>query len=574
MVLTQPLDDTRTNEQKRNELNEIVEIWCFCDIDKADPGNRRSVQQKGKKPNPNSKDSRENRVPSIMASNPRTRREVFEFDNNVFEAEDELLDMTMVGKLHKHQDRRSRWLPRENKSEAAVTVTSAATDDDEDRVPPPIEEVSSSASNHPDFASWKRDMAGALLDEAVSPSSSSSSSSSPPSPPTSRNKSQLADWKTARINKRREKKLKLQEQLRSVKSDTSIDVSNESGSNWFCSEKIDDYSMETQSPSSRLKERPDYNNENRNAQPSKSRSNQSTKTTKSTFEPFLNNIYVRREKVGMARRRHEQSPMGSPSSPRSKALDRPTQPALSPTISPRKQHNSMELAAIMKELVELKMWATKSNSPTTSESSPGAIPNTTTTNSRPRQSTPPSSPTSPAPPASRDEPEPWTELDSLEVPSLVLPPSLSKTDNTKGKKKKRRDKGLIVYTASDGVAAGTKSQAKTKKAVRFTSPEITNTVYRPKTPREDIINLFFQEDELLDWEYDEATTLRDRFEVIVTEVDDSGESSPRDNQENSLARGSILNIGTPVISFHNSFSCSFQESDDDASQNEKFIYEL
>mmetsp|Transcript_9100 Transcript_9100/g.22119 ORF Transcript_9100/g.22119 Transcript_9100/m.22119 type:complete len:507 (+) Transcript_9100:382-1902(+) len=506
-----------------------------------------------------------------MASGSHTRRNVFAFDD-AFESDNELLDMTMVKKHEKEKERRK--LEKEQKPDAALVVTSATTDDDEDRVPPPVEEVSDSASSHPDFASWKREMADALLGEPVAGSTSSSSPPSTPSPspslPEQRNKiQQLTDWKTARSNKRREKKLKLQDQLRSVNSDTSNDNSNGSSSNQFCNDKADDTSMETHPPSSRLQERSDGNNTNRNSPPPKARSNQSPKMRKSNSEPLLNNIYVRREKVGMARRRNDQSQVESLASPSSKAVERSTQSVSLPDNLSRKQNNKIELAAIMKELVELKMWATKSNSPVATDSSPVAAPST-----RLRQPTPPSSPTSPPPPASRDEPEPWTEVPSLEVPKLVSPPASPKTDKTK-RINKRRGKGLTVSTTIDSMEAVKKSKTKRqtkmklkmkmKKNVRFTYPEITDTIYRPKTPREDINTLFFQEDELLEWEYDEATTLRDRFEVIVTEVEHSGESSSPDSQEKSPTSGSYLNIGTPVISFHNSFSYSFQESDDDTS---------
>ena len=105
-----------------------------------------------------------------------------------------------------------------------------------------------------------------------------------------------------------------------------------------------------------------------------------------------------------------------------------------------------------------------------------------------------------------------------------------------------------------------KTTKKKKKNVQFTSPEITDTIYRPKTSREDVNSLYFQEEELLDWEYDEETTVRDRFEVIVTEIDDM--SSSNSNNETSN-----YSMGTPIISFYNSYSYSFQEDDYDEMQS-------
>jgi len=486
-----------------------------------------------------------------MASKGHTRRSGHTF-NGVYAPEDEILDMTMTKKQQKQQKRGSSW------SEATVKITTAPTDDDAIRVPPPIEEVSGSGSSnaswkHPDFASWKRDMAGAL-------SFSSSSSSSLPPP--------ISDWTTAQINKEA-KNLKLQNQLQSSKSDSSNDRSQGNSSiNIRTEEKTDDHSLETTYSASMLNEGNGPNNENRGAQPSGKRTLKNTATEKVGSEPILNNVYVRREKVGRARRRQ-----GQPLSPRSAALDRPSESNPLPSTTPLKKNNSVELAAIMVELAELKVWATKTTDPIANDPPP-TRPNTS--NSRLRQSTPPSSPTSPAPPASRDvpeKPESWVQLPPLKLPNLLPPPELPTTNNKIKEGKKSKANGLTLDTTIDSMVKATKS--KTENRVRFTSPEVTDTIYRPKTPREDINTLFFQEEELLDWEHDEETTLRDRFEVIVTEIDNHASSSPPDpnNRENSLVTGCMLSIGTPVISFHNSYSYSFQESDDDTSHNENNRYQ-
>ena len=488
-----------------------------------------------------------------MTSKAHTRRSGHTFDG-VYASEDEMLDMTMTKKQQKQQKRSS------SRSKATVKTTTAPTDDDENRIPPPIEEVSGSGSGiaswkHPDFASWKRDMAGAL--------SFSSSSSSPPTP--------ITDWTSAQINKEAEK-LKLQNQLQSSKSDTSNDRSQGNSSiNIRNEEKNDDHSLETTYSASVLDEGNDSNNENRGTHPSAKRALKNTAIKTVGLEPpILSNIYVRREKVGRARRRQ-----GQPLSPRSAARDRPAQSNIWTSTTPLKEkNNSVELAAIMVELAELKVWATKTTDPVANDPSP-TTPNTS--NTRLRQSTPPSSPTSPAPPASRDvpeQPESWVQLAPLELPNLVSSPILPTTKSKIKEGKTSKTNGLTVDTTVDSMLEATES--KMKKRVRFTSPVLTDTIYRPKTPHEDINTLFFQEEELLDWEHDEETTLRDRFEVIVTEMEDHAASSPPDpnNRESSLINGCMLNIGTPVISFHNSYSYSFQESDDDTSHYENSRYEL
>jgi hypothetical protein len=91
-----------------------------------------------------------------------------------------------------------------------------------------------------------------------------------------------------------------------------------------------------------------------------------------------------------------------------------------------------------------------------------------------------------------------------------------------------------------------KKKKKKKKSVQFTHPLTTDTIYRPYTPREEVDKLFFQEEELLDWEFDEQTTVRDRFEIVIEEIDDTTDD-----------------IALPMISFHSSYSYSSQEDDCD-----------
>jgi hypothetical protein len=56
-----------------------------------------------------------------------------------------------------------------------------------------------------------------------------------------------------------------------------------------------------------------------------------------------------------------------------------------------------------------------------------------------------------------------------------------------------------------------------KKRVQFAYPLISSTKYRPRTKPEEIDDLFFSEDDLLDWEEDREKTPPDRFEVIINE---------------------------------------------------------
>ena len=71
---------------------------------------------------------------------------------------------------------------------------------------------------------------------------------------------------------------------------------------------------------------------------------------------------------------------------------------------------------------------------------------------------------------------------------------------------------------------------------------MTDIQYRPKTPKDQIDRLYYQEDELYDWEHDEYTTPADRFEVVLSEtkLDEP-----------------------PSISFHTSFSFSEKSENSD-----------
>eukprot|EP00934_Nitzschia_sp_Nitz4_P003755 Nitzschia sp. Nitz4//scaffold6_size259037//75388//75678//NITZ4_001059-RA/size259037-processed-gene-0.190-mRNA-1//1//CDS//3329556848//3745//frame0 len=63
-----------------------------------------------------------------------------------------------------------------------------------------------------------------------------------------------------------------------------------------------------------------------------------------------------------------------------------------------------------------------------------------------------------------------------------------------------------------------------KKMVKFAFPLVETLNYRPKTLPEEVDQLFFQEEELWDWEEDRENTLQERFELIFRD-DDSDEVS-------------------------------------------------
>lgn len=410
--------------------------------------------------------------------------------------------------------------------------------DDEDRIPPPMEIVTNSSSKHPDFEAWKRDMTETLLSGTVGTFPNKS-------PKTS---IQRTDWKSTRLNKRRLEKKWLQQQLRSVKSDTSTTAESESSED-------EDSSIENSSYSSSVFQ---------NGKDARKRSK-----TKPRSAHDIQTVYIQNRPgaTGKANRRPKslQQKASIPLSPRSAALQRPTMSAVEAPLSPEAQLNSKDLAEIMVELADLKTWA---------EGAPPA-------NNRLRRSTPPSSPTSPAPPANRTPiaatkglPSSGAQKDpslpkSIEVPQLmtapksIVVPQLAPTPGP-GKKYKSmierrvssKEMGIPTMLTIQTTASKTKKEHAKKaiKRVRFAKPLITDTKYRPKTRREDVDDLYFQEEELLDWENDEETTLHDRFEVVVTEFGNEGNEKDEEKSKPYT-----------VISFHTSYSYSFQDSSDEES---------
>jgi len=484
----------------------------------------------------------------------------------------------------------------------------ASPTDDEDRIPPPppMEIVTNSSTNHPDFEAWKRDMTETLFTGTVMTSLIKS-------PKTT---IQRTDWQTTRLNRRRLEKKWLQQQLRSVKSDTSTTTESESGGD-------EDSSLQSGYSSTFLHIRTD----DRKSSESKPRSGHvrtdaqksSESKPRSGHDIEIHTVYIRNQPEDTENTNiHVESlpqTIPAPLSPRSLAMERPTMSAQEAPLSPNAQPNSKDLAEILVELADLKTWAEgvehrlrRSTSTSTPPSSPmvelaGLKTWAEGVEHRLRQSTPPSSPKPPAPPANLTT-EAATKVTtkaatkglaqkdtslpkSIEVPQLlptpksIIVPQLHEPGKKYTSMIERRvfskEKGIptmltIQTTANESESKTKKEHVKKaikqnkKKGVRFTKPLITDTKYRPKTRREDVDALFFQEEELLDWENDEETTLNDRFEVVATEFGNQVLHQGNEKDEDKRSTGK-LSIGTPLISFHTSYSNSFQDSSDEESSN-------
>jgi len=377
---------------------------------------------------------------------------------------------------------------------------SYSSSDDGIRTPPPMEIVTNSSSSHPDFEGWKRDMARTLMAGTVPTASTKFLKHNP-------------DWKSARLNKRRLEKKLLHQQLRSVKSDAS-----------FSTESVS--SEEDQS------------------------------SVDAAFDVFHKS--KRRTTSGHAIRTvYVPSPPESPPlSPRSAAFQRPILSAVEPTLSPS-QPNSDELAEIMVELSNLKTWAEG-----------GAL--DTANFRKSKKESLPLKEKLPIPqeyrklPTSIVVPQIAPAPKSFAVPELIDLPMVQKPSEKEYKttiEKKIGDEGngiptmLTISKQAEKALSASLDKPKTKKKrVRFRKNLVTDTFYRPWTKEEDIDDLYFQEDELLTWERDEKTTVLDRFEVVVTDFGDDA---------NDQTFSGKLSIGTPVISFHNSYSYDIHESSDE-----------
>ena len=432
------------------------------------------------------------------------------------------------------------------------------SDSDESRVPPPIDASSSSPSSpvhHQDFASWndwKRDI-DAMTDVLKNKKSTI----------------QITDRKTARINKRRQ--MELSQQIQHAQSD--IGAVNR---NTF--DYDDQASLESTYSSSMLDEGTLDDDDHhsspvvKNIDIKKSRSLPvfvAASRSSTSVERKL-----RRGRYGAARRQRygERHP----------ATLKTVASTISPTTSLRRSDppNANELAAIMFELADLKVWATTATAITTAAAAATANTTTISNNPSPRSpfqtpiswsmlpsplSTPLSSPFS-SPKKERqplnNNPSPRSPSRSPVSWSVLLSPLSTPLSSPFSSPKKQRQP--LLPSSATNIDSNERSnlmedeqqpqqqqqqqeeqqKKQKKKSVQFTHPLTTDTIYRPYTPREEVNNLFFQEEELLDWEYDEETTVRDRFEIVVEVIDDTTDE-----------------IASPIISFHNSYSYSSEEDD-------------
>ena len=447
----------------------------------------------------------------------RRRMHTFSFDDA---PDDEMRGMEQMREkhirsiTHLEQQARRRDPPGYNLTLMNNKVLTVSSADDEARIPaPPMETVTTSSSSHPDFEAWKRDMTLTLMSGSVKDS---------------KNLVLSTDWKASRLNKRRIQKKLLHQQLRSVKSDASWTSESESS---------------------------DENHSS--VENSTSRKSFSAREARSMHDIRTVDIH------GKSRNQcSDICPLKDTDmitmSPRSKAFMRPSLSAVEMPLSPKKDKpNSSELAELMVELCDLKTWAEKDVKPVLS--------------TQVRESTPPVSPKSPRSPKSKSPipasiavPEIAPAPKSIVVPQLTYDKALDEPD----KKFKtmierqfdKKDNGIpTMLTISRKETPNVIFvKPKKKKRVRFCKGLVTDTFYRPWTREEDIDDLFFQEEELMIWEKDEKTTSRDRFEVVLADFGD---------ESNDQTFTGTLSIGTPEISFHNSYSYSFV---DDSSDEESF----
>lgn len=463
--------------------------------------------------------------------------DVATMEDEVIAPEDEMRGMAI--KIPRHRTKPSPPEPQKQQEQQQQRSPSN-NNDDENRIPPPAMEtvvpsgITNSSSSHPNFDAWKQHMTENIL-----------SGTKPTNP--SKKKAVHTDWKTTRLNKRRLEKKLLHQQLRRIKSDSSTKSESES-SNEYTADEEQRSSIESSGSSSRPVK---CGNKRRNRRNSRQRRGRHS----------IHTVYVRKD-------------TSVPMSPRSQALERPTMSLVETPVSPRP--NSRELVDIQNELADLKCWAEESKCPT----SP--------TKTHLRQSTPPSSPTSPKPPVSRiftPSPEKKErqrskgsqESKSNTVPRSIVVPQLAPTPALHGKKYKHliekeqiSGKGMGIPavltittvttpTTSPKYSNKSKTAKEKKKKVRFNKPLITDTVYRPKTPREEIDTLYFQEEELIDWEIDEETTAPDRFEVVVSNF------CSKDGCDSTYS--GTISFGAPEIFFHDSFSSSCMSSSDEEDKN-------
>jgi hypothetical protein len=400
------------------------------------------------------------------------------------------------------------------------------SDGDESRVPPPIDASSSPSSpvHHPDFASWndwKRDM-DAMTDALKNKKSTI----------------QITNTKTTRSNKRRQ--VKLSPQIQHAQSDIGAVSRN-------AFDYDDQASLESTYSSSMLDDDRHHSSPVVKTIDMKKSRSLPVFVLNSSSSPSVERR-VRRGRYGAVRRQRYDE--------RHPSTLRRISSTISPPTSPRRSDppNANELAAIMFELADLKVWATTVTAITAAAAalpSPLSTPLSSPFSSPKKQRQPLSNNPSPRSPSRSPVslsvlPSPLsTPLSSpFSSPKKQRPPLLpSSATNIDSNNKKNNLKEEQQQQQQQQQREEQQKKQK-KKSVQFTHPLTTDTIYRPYTPLEEVNNLFFQEEELLDWEYDEETTVRDRFEIVVEVIDDTTDD-----------------IASPIISFHNSYSYSSQEDD-------------
>ena len=82
--------------------------------------------------------------------------------------------------------------------------------------------------------------------------------------------------------------------------------------------------------------------------------------------------------------------------------------------------------------------------------------------------------------------------------------------------------------------ATTKNDKTKRKKVQFAHPLISQLKYRPKTRPEEIDELYFREEELLDWEEDRETTSPEFVELVITEDDGEAPVVPVCDNEDEI----------------------------------------
>ena len=458
---------------------------------------------------------------------------VFESDMSTMRDEaiapdDEMLGMSKMdssagAEPHQRSQRRRLSNNRRYFSKNNNPVEENSGADDEDRVPPPMDDIKTDTTSNDianaastDFNAWKREMKEMILAGTVATSSGKPKM----------NVVHLADRKTNRPHKHR-----LDKELRSVKSDSSTATAPESSDERSSSGAS---SQSVPLPASKKITR--------------RKKHRKPKGAKTPRKPF-DTVYVIKE-AGPATKQ----PETKGSQPQESSMRAPQSPTITnpPPLSPTTKANSTELGAIMVGLKELKTWVEGSPQPR-AEKQPRSP-------RRRRQSTPPSSPTNRSGTLQENSRPP-------PLPRSIVVPQFRTSDDDNNKYKlmieNRGIKGqgipsevLTIRTAS---TTRKKRKKKKKKRVRFHKPLVTETQYRPKTASEDIDELYFQESELLDWEKDEMTTLRDRFEIALSEFRNSNDELDEETEQTD----SLLSFGTPLISFHDSYSFSFSDNSDD-----------